>query len=81
MSNTPIKWRLRRGMLELDYVLLSFYDACYEDLTAAQKHSFSLLLEEPDPLLLEWLIYREPCEQQFFEIINLIHEYIDTSKK
>ena len=41
MSNTPIKWRLR-GMLELDYVLLSFYDACYEDLTAAQKHSFSL---------------------------------------
>ncbi|HWQ39757.1 MAG TPA: succinate dehydrogenase assembly factor 2 [Burkholderiales bacterium] len=43
-----IRWRCRRGMLELDLVLSRFLDARLDQLTAQQRESLLRLLRLPD---------------------------------
>ncbi len=50
-----IRWKCRRGMLELDLMLLKFFDSQYSDLSPEEKKQFEHLLEEPDPVLQEYL--------------------------
>lgn len=51
-----IRWRCRRGMLELDIFLIPFFDHCFEQLSDHEKKLFVKLLEYPDPELLSWLM-------------------------
>ena len=48
-----IRWRCRRGLLELDLVLQRFVDRHYSGLTPDQKRAFETLLEAPDNDLLD----------------------------
>ncbi len=41
-------------MLELDLLLLPFFDEVYRDLPPDQQQAFEMLLEEDDPDLLMW---------------------------
>lgn len=47
-----VRWRCRRGMRELDRLLLDFFDRSYDSLSTEQKRDFVELLELPDPQLL-----------------------------
>lgn len=50
MIRAEIEWRLRRSILELDVLMTSFFDACYESLNQQERQEFTalLLLEDPD---------------------------------
>ena len=65
MSDTPLKrklqWQCRRGMLELDMLLLPFYETCYDDLSESEQQTFVELLSFEDPTLLQWFIHQEPA--------------------
>jgi antitoxin CptB len=43
-----VRWRARRGLLELDIVLGRFIEAHYEQLDEAGKQAFEALLDMPD---------------------------------
>lgn len=43
-----IRWRARRGLLELDIVLGRFIDTHYAQLDDAEKRAFEVLLDMPD---------------------------------
>ena len=43
-----VRWRCRRGMLELDIVLGRFVERYYEELDAAGREAFDALLDMPD---------------------------------
>lgn len=43
-----IRWRSRRGLLELDIVLGRFIEAHYEQLDEAERQAFEELLDMPD---------------------------------
>lgn len=43
-----VRWRSRRGLLELDIVLGRFIEAHYEQLDDAEKQAFETLLDMPD---------------------------------
>ena len=47
--------RSRRGLLELDLLLVPFCDAVYADLSAAEQAAYDELLAEDDVVLLDWL--------------------------
>lgn len=49
-----IRWRSRRGMLELDLLLLPFFEEVFESLVPERQRTFVRLLEEDDPDLLFW---------------------------
>jgi antitoxin CptB len=51
-----IKWACRRGMLELDVVIMSFFEECFDQLTEDAQKDFVSLLECDDPELFSWLM-------------------------
>lgn len=55
-----LQWRCRRGMLELDLLLLPFVENVYDDLNSEDKHKFHLLLDLQDQELLECLMLQTP---------------------
>jgi antitoxin CptB len=48
-----IRWRCRRGMLELDLVLAAFLDRHLDSLDDARVDAFNSLLMRPDPDLFD----------------------------
>ncbi len=65
-----IKWQCRRGMLELDMVLLPFVEKCFLDLSKAEQQNFTELLVLPDPILYQWIIGTEEPMPQYQELIS-----------
>jgi len=57
-----LRWRCRRGMRELDVLLMHFFDTAFVGLTASEKRAFRLLLELPDPELQAYLIAGHVCD-------------------
>lgn len=56
-----LRWRCRRGLLELDCWLARFADAGLNELSAEESAAFEALLEEADADLLAWLEGRQPA--------------------
>ncbi len=46
-----MRWRARRGLLELDIVLGRFIDTCYLQLDEPEQRAFEALLDMPDTTL------------------------------
>jgi len=53
-----LRWRCRRGMRELDAILVNFLQSSYGSLSADDKARFGALLELPDPDLHAYLVGR-----------------------
>ena len=53
-----LRWRCRRGMRELDSLLLRFVDAEAVRLSEAELVTFEGILELPDPVLHSYLLGR-----------------------
>ncbi len=72
-----LRWQCRRGMLELDLLLLSFFDKGYLDLSDTNKALFEQLLSYHDQDLYQWLIQRKPVVdpllQRLIESIVRVH--------
>lgn len=51
-----LRWRCRRGMLELDLLLNTFLDKEYASLTILQSELFETLLDYPDQVLFDLLM-------------------------
>lgn len=66
-------WHSRRGMLELDLLLLPFVEECLGNLGEREQTLYRILLEEEDQDLFIWLIGKERApEENLQEIIDLI---------
>ena len=57
-----IRWRCRRGMLELDIVLQGFVDKHYMQLNKAELQQFDTLLDLPDNDLWDMITLKKEIE-------------------
>ena len=57
-----LRWRCRRGMLELDLVLNAFLNRHLEELDPSGIEAFKRLLARPDPDLFDLVMGREEPE-------------------
>jgi antitoxin CptB len=67
-----IRWRCRRGLLELDLVLEAFLERGYGRLDAGQRRLFSELLEQPDNDLLDLALGRSEPEPRYRSVVELL---------
>ncbi len=68
-----IRWKCRRGMLELDMILLKFFDEKFLKLPTLLQRQFSNFLNEPDPVLFNWfLAHMIPEDKEHADMVNLI---------
>ena len=54
-----IRWQCRRGMRELDELLLAYFEDCYATASDADKAAFRAVLELADPELNAYLLQRQ----------------------
>jgi antitoxin CptB len=67
-----MRWKCRRGMLELDLLLRDFLDSGYASLDDVQRRCFDHLLDYPDAVLLEWFMGRvRPADK---DVANLVEK-------
>jgi len=52
-QDSDLRWRCRRGMLELDIILNGFLDKSYSSLDNEQKEILDQMLDYPDQLLFD----------------------------
>ncbi|HCU54461.1 MAG TPA: succinate dehydrogenase assembly factor 2 [Gammaproteobacteria bacterium] len=64
-----LRWQCRRGLLELDLLLLRFVDEQYFTLDADNQQVFQALLKLPDQTLLSWVQGQEIPADEFKNII------------
>lgn len=67
-----LRWRCRRGLLELDVLFKQFLDGRYDELEAAERTAFDRLLEVPDQQLLAWFYGQQTAEDD--ELARLVRK-------
>ncbi|MCH8256368.1 MAG: succinate dehydrogenase assembly factor 2 [Proteobacteria bacterium] len=72
-----LRWRSRRGMLELDLLLVPFFDEEFSSLSEQMQLTFITLLEQEDPDLLMWFSNKgKPEDDALAELIRVILERV-----
>lgn len=75
MERNRLFWASRRGMLELDLVLLPFLDNIYPTLADEDKERYHQLLECEDPDMFGWFLRREdPEDPDLCHIVKIIRD-------
>ncbi|MGH1472314.1 MAG: succinate dehydrogenase assembly factor 2 [Cellvibrionaceae bacterium] len=75
MHINKVLWACRRGMLELDLVLLPFVENIYPSISDDDKQRFWALLDQEDQDLFVWFMKREdPEDKELFKIVDIIRK-------
>lgn len=64
-----LRWRCRRGMRELDMLLLGYVDDVYPQADATEQAAFRRLLTTPDPEILALLTGRSRTDDDDLALI------------
>jgi len=71
-----VRWKCRRGMLELDKLLNCYFEAHYDALSDTEKQIFNELLEQSDQDLWWWFMGRtQPEDLQLNQLVQTIRDY------
>lgn len=71
-----LQYQCRRGMLELDVILLPYFEANHEQMDDEAVQRFAALLEEADPDLYTWLMgYGVSDNAQHQQLIEQIRAF------
>jgi antitoxin CptB len=68
-----LRWRCRRGMKELDLLLLRYVEEQYREASSAHQEAFRALLEAPDPVIYAYCLGGErPASPLLSSVIQRI---------
>lgn len=68
-----LRWQCRRGMRELDLLLLRYLESEYPTASPDAQRGFERLLELSDPELLSYLLHGErPADQELAHVIERV---------
>jgi antitoxin CptB len=75
-----LRWRCRRGMLELDILLNDFLDKGYEELEQQEREVFQRLLEYSDQSLIHLLLGQtKTADRECQNVLKKIRGYQQVS--
>ena len=75
--DSRLRWRCRRGMLELDILLNDFLDKSYVKLNVAQKNTLDQMLDYPDQLLFDlFLGHMQSSDNSVSDLVQTIRQSI-----
>jgi antitoxin CptB len=73
-----LRWQCRRGMLELDHLLMRFLDLGYQGLDAVRRAEFLALLGQQDQDLSDWFMSRRVPEDP--RVRDLVHHIVSVAR-
>ncbi|QHB16812.1 MULTISPECIES: succinate dehydrogenase assembly factor 2 [Mannheimia] len=78
INRFKLEWECRRGMRELDKMIMPFYQNHFDKLTENQQHAFVEMLASPDPELFRWVMLQAPAPTpEIAELIKLIRSTVE----
>jgi len=75
---TQLRWQCRRGMRELDELLVTYLEQRYERAPESEKQAFQALLQLPDPDLVGYLLNKQMPATELQRVVEHILERTDT---
>lgn len=76
-----LRWGCRRGMLELDLILLPFFEQQFNQLQSAEQNAFCRLIACEDTDLIAWLMGYATPEPSLHHIIEVIKDYAQNTTR
>ena len=70
MHRSQLRWQCRRGMRELDELLIAYLERRYDLAGDDEKAAFCKLLSLADPVLISYLMQRETPPPEFALVIQ-----------
>ncbi|BAU48219.1 hypothetical protein SVA_1659 [Sulfurifustis variabilis] len=68
-----LRWRCRRGLLELDVLFKNFLERRYGELDETERAAFDRLLDRPDQQLLAWFYGQQnPDDDELARLVRKI---------
>jgi antitoxin CptB len=67
-----VRWRCRRGLLELDLLLKGFLERSYDRLGPEERAAFVELLEQPDNDLLDLAMGRTEPAPRYRSVVEML---------
>jgi antitoxin CptB len=78
-EESRLRWQCRRGMRELDELLLRYLETRYPGAGSGEKTAFHRVLELPDPELNGYLLQRQvPVSEPLADVIQRILSHTQT---
>ncbi len=77
MQQSRIKWQCRRGMRELDELLLGYLEHCFDTAGNTEKAAFRSLLALPDPDLVGYLLQQQSHPPELTVVIQKLLDRTD----
>ena len=72
-SEEQVRWHCRRGMLELDKILLAFFDANYKTMSDEGKELFVKFLGNSDQDIYNWIFKSDiPKDSRLYDLVLLL---------
>jgi antitoxin CptB len=73
LKKAKLKWHCRRGMLELDLILIPFVENYLDKMSEVQIAAFADLLNCTDQELYRWLMgHEQPQDKELRNIVEFI---------
>lgn len=75
-----LRWRCRRGMKELDLLMLGYLERHYPTAPAEERQAFAELLELQDPLLMSYMVGREtPADVVTARVVGVMRTLLNSA--
>ena len=62
-------WHSRRGMLELDLILVPFAENILPSFSESERREYAKLLAEEDQDIFQWLVLKAPAPEKSLQIM------------
>ncbi len=69
MNRFRIEWECRRGMRELDKMIMPFYQEYFDSLTDVQQQTFVEMLSYTDPELFRWFMNQDTPPTEALQVM------------
>lgn len=75
MTGTPLRWRSRRGMKELDVLFERYQERRQQFADANERDAYVRLLDCEDPQILQWIMQQAPVPDEFQHVIAQLRRH------
>ncbi|NCX93855.1 MAG: succinate dehydrogenase assembly factor 2 family protein [Gammaproteobacteria bacterium] len=80
LNPSRLKWACRRGMLELDLLLLPYAETGYPNAARSEQEEFEALLKSEDQELFDWFIGKKEPPVEFAEVLHRVKTHAAQSR-
>ncbi len=73
-QHSRLIWHCRRGIREMDILLLGYLESHYDNASAKEQNVFEKLLEETDLDILSWITQKTSPDEKYIDLLSFIRE-------